>query len=52
MSKVEKEKVSYGEKLPNKACSRLVGFAATYGHFPRSKRILLSSLYLVPPTSG
>ncbi len=25
MSKVEKEKVSYGEKLPNKACSRLVG---------------------------
>jgi hypothetical protein len=29
-----------------------VGLADIYGHFPRSKGILLEEFYLVPPTSG
>ena len=32
-----------GKARPNKACSREVGFAAIYRHFPRPSEILLSS---------
>ena len=40
------------DDMPNKACSRQVGFAAFYRHFSDFGFILLSSVVSIPPTCG